>query len=688
MSVISPILRSPLSPIMQSVLNGRVRGGAAAPSYPAKDFYFTDFSGITNGTTLRSLDGWSAYSSVGSTLAARDAWTVQDGDASYPAEAADYSAAPGQFIVGRDSGSTDHVFKATVKTLPAYGGLTIAVAATDETNCVMLQIAYNGGTVRDFVFSKRIGEANISLVNVAGSNTSLGRNIAVGDRIELSVLGQRLYCRVNDHDISPSGGINLDTGGAFVKGTRCGLGISYQGDTAFDDIYVAQLTGTLTIAPTQIFWPGSIVTMGRAVPLSGTYLGDVQALDYRVINSDTQATVQDWIRVQTSTIAAGAWIASAFVPMCNNITSPKIRILVRAANDVDAKVGSGITTVGICIGSYGQSNSQLRGNDSATPYAVANVYSFSTSSGTEWRGGTATTSARSQSIAYEVSKASGIPCGIFVDGSGSKFIHELNRRGSGNLVLDEMEANCTAANAFGYVASWVWSQAEAEACSAAVFAPADYRTEYDLMTSELRTGASGGYPAKFGVCILGQYTDVHTNGQVFGDANWSAARECLAGLGDKEGVYIAGNLGATPIEDNIHYTADGYVANGRHLGLSLAKALGYGGYDGRGPLITGATRSGAVITLPVNLNGAVSIAGTGLTNYQVSTDDFATFKTISSAAVSGSNIVLTLSADTGAPVKVRSFYGMNYGTPARAIGTYADATTIPVEPLYVAITSN
>ena len=96
----------------------------------------------------------------------------------------------------------------------------------------------------------------------------------------------------------------------------------------------------------------------------------------------------------------------------------------------------------------------------------------------------------------------------------------------------------------------------------------------------------------------------------------------------------------------------------------------------------------AVITLPVDLNGAASLAGTGLTNYQVSTDDFATTKTISSVAVSGSNIVLTLSADPGAPVKVRSFYGMTYSSPVRAIGTYADATTIPVEPLYVAITSS
>lgn len=673
---------------MQSALDGRVRGGGAAvPSYPEKDFYFNDFALIANGTTLRSLDGWSAYSSIGSTNAARDLWVIQGGVASAPI-VADYGTTPGTFIVGRDSGSTDHVFKATITTLPTSGSLTIAVAATDETNCVMLGIAYNGGSIRDFTFSKRSGGVSTSLVNVTGSNTGLGRNIAVGDRIELSVLGQRLYCRVNDHEITASGGINLDTGGAFVKGTRCGFGTRSCQDTAFDDIYVAPLTAALTMASTQIFWPGSIVTMGRTVPLTGTYTGDVQALDYRVVNSATSATVQDWTRVQTSTIASGSWIASAFVQMCNNVTSPKIRIQVRAANDVDAKIRSGITAVGICIGSYGQSNSFLRGNDGATPYAVANVYSFATSGGTEWRGGTATTGARSQSIAYEVSKASGIPCGIFVGGSGSKQIIELNRRGSGNLVLDEMEADCVTAKAFGYVAIWVWTQAETESGLLTPFVESDYRNEYDLLTSELRAGASGGYQAKFGVCITGQFTGTHVGGTTYGDANWSAVRAGLFRLSDKPGVFIAGNLGATPVEDNIHYKADGYVENGRQLGLSVAKALGYGGHDGRGPLITGATRSGAVITLPVDLNGAASLAGTGLTNYQVSTDDFATTKTISGVAVSGSSIVITLAADPGAPVKVRSFYGMDYGSPVRAIGTYPDGKTIPVEPLYVAITSS
>ena len=71
----------------------------------------------------------------------------------------------------------------------------------------------------------------------------------------------------------------------------------------------------------------------------------------------------------------------------------------------------------------------------------------------------------------------------------------------------------------------------------------------------------------------------------------------------------------------------------------------------------------------------------------MSTDDFATTLTISSVAVSGGNIALTLSADPGAAVKVRSFYGMDWTSPVRAIGTYADGTTIPVEPIFDAITA-
>ena len=214
---------------------------------------------------------------------------------------------------------------------------------------------------------------------------------------------------------------------------------------------------------------------------------------------------------------------------------------------------------------------------------------------------------------------------------------------------------------------------------------AAYRTAFEALLTKLRTLAGRNTPV--GVTIVGKSTAPN------GPSVWGAMRAALFRLDDMDGVSISHNFVDTPMADDFHYTANGYLEANRRTALSLAKAMGYSTHDGRGPIITGATRSGATITLAVDLNGAASISGTGLNYYEVSTDDFATTKTISSAAVSGGNIVITLSADPGAAVKVRSFYSNSYGNspnpaPVFAIGTYADATTIPVEPLFVPITSN
>lgn len=229
---------------------------------------------------------------------------------------------------------------------------------------------------------------------------------------------------------------------------------------------------------------------------------------------------------------------------------------------------------------------------------------------------------------------------------------------------------------------------QAGSSAAQVFNETAYRATFDALLGKLRGAIAGRADAPVGVCVIGHTSDGHMSGATFGDANWSNVRACLTRLVNKPGVFLATGLQDGTLTDSLHYVANSYVENGRRAGMSMAAALGYGGANGRGPLVTGVARSGATVTLSVDLNGASSLSGTGLTHYQVSTDDFATLKTISSAAVSGNSIVLTLAADPGAPVKVRSFYGMTWTSPVRAVGTYADATTIPVEPIYSAITSN
>ena len=657
---------------------------AGIANFPPKDFYFTDFTGIANNTKLRDLPGWQSVSSTSNADTARDKWVVSGGKILRVTGSEDYWGSPGKFIIGRTMLTTDHTIRVKLTTAPTNGNtVNIVVGAVDELNCLGFRFTNSNGSLVSLQFFKTVG-GTVTMLATPAYTSLLGRGLMVGDTIEVSLIGRHIHVFVNTFRMWD--GINIDTGGAFTKGNICGVGTSQAVGTSFDDLYTAELSASLTVAATQKFWPGATWLGGRAVPLSGTYAGDVQALDYRVVEEATSGVVQGWARVASPIIASGNWSANVFVPMCNATTHPRIRVELRVANDTDARASTTATCVGICIGSYGQSNSANRGAGVVTSYATSGSYSFGADNGSVWIGGGLTATARSQKLAQQISTASNIPCGVFVGGTGAASIYALRRR-DGDGQLDELESLASFANAYGYIAAWLWTQGEAEASAFQSFNETAYRSDFDLLLLELRAGLSGGKPVSVGVCVIGRTTGGHGFSEAFGNANWSAARAGLYRLGDKPGVYIANNLNDAPMADALHYTSDAYVENGRRAGMSIKKAMGYGGHDGRGPVITSAARSGAVITLPMDLNGATSVVGTGLTNYEVSANDFASVLAINSVAVSGSNIVITLSADPGAAVKVRSFYGMTYGTPTLAIGTYADGTTIPVEPLFAPITA-
>lgn len=663
----------------------RASNAAVEPSFPAKDFYFADFAGIADATTLRSLEGWSAYNSAAATTAQRDQWKIQSGKATRVAVSEDYATNPGVFVIGRSAGSTDHVLRTKVTAFPSSGGmLNFVVGATHQNNCLILSVVVSAGAAAaNYIMRKNVNGTLTTLLNQAGVIAPIGRNLLVGDTVELSTIGSKLFVTINGLRVTPAAGVDI---GVFTKGDICGFGTGTNSPSSYDDIYVAAISASLTVNDTPVFWPALLGSAGRIVPFAGTYTGDVQAIDYRVVNAATLAEVKPWARASGAVVAAGAWSASVLLPMSDIVSNPACKVQFRAANDTDATTMSTTTAVGFSVGSYGQSNSEMRGQGLATSHAVQPYsYTFSSGAGREWQGNATTTQSRTRLMASKLAQAVGIPCGVFIGGTGSRHIYELNRRGDGTLALDEMEQLCSEAFAIGYISSWLWTQGEAEAADAGAFNESYYHSEFDLLTQELSASIAAGSPIRIGICNLSSFGGTHVAGGVTGDTNWSAVRAGLSRLGDKAGVYISTNMADLAKADEFHLTPDAYVESGRRAALSMAKDLGYGAYDGRGPLVTGASRSGAVVTLAIDLNGASSIAGTGLTHYQVSADNFATLLTVSSAAVSGGNIALTLSADPGAAVKVRSFYGMDWTSPVRAIGTYADGTTIPVEPLFSGI---
>jgi hypothetical protein len=284
-------------------------------------------------------------------------------------------------------------------------------------------------------------------------------------------------------------------------------------------------------------------------------------------------------------------------------------------------------------------------------------------------------------VANSLADATGIPVGVAAAGVAGQPLALLKPATSNwNTVLVPLIAEIG-----GNVEAWVWSQGEAEGLSADSYT--NYVTDFGDLITGLRT-LGGRSDAKVYVRVIGKDTTKTNTAPEITRAQ--DIRTILQGLeGTYSDVYTSSAVLGVPYTDNVHPTPSGLITLAKRDGLTIARR-GYGAiaYDGRGPLVTGATRSGTTITLALDMNGAVSVAGTGLTGYSVSSDDFATTLTISSAAVSGSTIVITLSSAPAGAVKVRSFREANFADTSLALGTYSDGSTIPVFPIVNPITSN
>jgi hypothetical protein len=112
-------------------------------------------------------------------------------------------------------------------------------------------------------------------------------------------------------------------------------------------------------------------------------------------------------------------------------------------------------------------------------------------------------------------------------------------------------------------------------------------------------------------------------------------------------------------------------------------------HDGFGPYFTGtASRAGATFTFPITLNGATGLTGASTTGMEYSLDGGSTWANTPNGAVSGNNLVITLGADPGAPVRFRYAYGWKVDDSALPMGTYADMNPVPVRPYIGHIVSN
>lgn len=675
-----------------------VGGDVSLPLWAAKTSFLDDFAGIADNTLARTLSGWGAWDSTGAATVVAKSGNLKVIGGLLTFTGGDFVAGPGAVVIGRQV-SSDATISARITALPTAGNyLRIVACASSTTNALYVDLTNIGGVVSTATLYTYVGATATNLGSIVLSTSLLGRALAANDTIKISVLGTTARVFINNILV-----LTRSTG-AFTKGTICGFGTA-TGSGSVDDVYMAALTADVVVNTTNAFWPGSTSLGGRQVPLSGTYSGTVTALRARVVNAASGAVVSDWSAMSGVTASAGVWAGNAFVPMASLAVNPKYRIEVAAYDDKDAIANTASTTVGLGFALWGQSNSGGRAGASNPGTLNANSYGYnintpSVSVQNGWQSIANATLYGGETLVDQLTVRTGVPCGALVIGKAAMPITGLISTSS-ELIADSsavepaktaygwLSYHASKSGLAGYVQQWLWTHGEAEASSTALMNQPGYLANFAQLLADLRA-LSVSPTAPVAVAIIGRYAAVPAQSTNW-DANWSAMRALLASLpGQSAGVSIAHSFVGVPMVDDYHYTAAGYLEANRRAALSWTKLFDPSApYDGRGPIINGATRSAAVITLSVNLNGATSLSGTGLTNYSVSTDDFATLQTISSVSVSGNTIVITLASDPGGPVKVRSFYGYDWGSaPVFAIGIYPDATTIPAEPIYAAITSN
>lgn len=308
-----------------------------------------------------------------------------------------------------------------------------------------------------------------------------------------------------------------------------------------------------------------------------------------------------------------------------------------------------------------------------------------------------------------IADATGIPCltiSTGIGGSGAAYIF-----GDGYALSFEP----TRARIDGVVDGVIWDQGEGDRDG--VYSPDSY---YDtLKAGYLKMVATSGNPnLPMWISPIGNFPrdtppnnlTTWTNVDKYARVIKLAYERLIAEFPGKI-MYADSKLGNIHADnDPYHYknsATAGYPVMSRRAGWTIAKFLGVNVPDGRGPIPTTLARNAAVLTLSLDMNGATSLTDR-ITNptintdtygvpalsgamygYEVSSDDFATLLTISSIVRSGNQLIITLAADPGKAVKIRSFHGASYTDKELFWGTYDNGRdNIPVAPIINYLTSN
>ena len=665
--VFSP-MSSPLT-----VVTDEVGSEPVEPPIVEKNAFEPDFTGVADGTLLRTLDGWDAYNADGLTTDVRDGIQVV-GENITRVGGSDWSTEPGTFIVATDIGNTNHTLRCTVD---ITSRVFFVVGSIDNKNATWVQLEPTLFRVRQTVngtlgtsFNAPYQSGIVTPVTTADVVVTLFNGV-----IDLYVNGIRVF---NTFPITLP--VNLN-------GTLVGFGTrSASFNVIGSSVYIAPLSTALNSASTDVFWP--TITNDRDVSISGAFKGDIPtAMQYQVCDADTGALVSDWQAAKSLGVTGSNYTVIVNLPLCSLDGTKAYSVKLRCNNDIDAQAQVNRVVVGRAVIGYGQSNSLYR--NGLNPNGALDV-SYTQTTNSYISGGQVSPVGWSESIAgtlqnkplhvlsEKLSQELRVPVAVAVYGvSGVQLTTLLDPTN-----FDPFKSTVESLGGSENISAWLWTQGEGEASGSGNNIPA-YSDNFQILLNKFNEISA----APTFVTMIGKHNSAEAS------ANWGDMRRVLFGLQNIDDVDLSHSFVDIPMIDSYHYTAEGYYEANRRAALSIAQQLGATTYNGRGPIITSGTRSGSTITLNVDLNGATSLTGSNLNYWDVSADDFATTLDITSVNVVANQVVIELANAPNGAVKIRSFWSSNYGhgdqpAPVFAIGNYADGTTIALEPLFEPLTIN
>ncbi len=404
-------------------------------------------------------------------------------------------------------------------------------------------------------------------------------------------------------------------------------------------------SGSLSLNPIPFVTNRAPGATTKQLSVAGTYTGTTpSALEYRVLSSGAPISGFDWQVLGTFAATSGVWSGKTNAIPQGGMYTVEFRILGLP----NVNVASSPFGIGLVVSLYGQSNASRQPTSvpSSTIVPSARAF-FRANTGVVGQGNNAV-----QSFANQLTTIFNVPVCVLCEGLGNSPAASLV---PGTAPWTALEA--AIAQTGGDSEIMYYTQGENDpttdktAYKASVLAMRDRlltvttRNASQLTWAWAQTGTNN--------------TTANTGSSA---ANWEALRDAQWEWCDTNGGLKAAHTIDLPHVDDFHYTSDGYVTLNDRMARSISKKYALAPNDGLGPNPKYAIHASGTnsVTVSFNLNGAASMIGTGqLTGWEVSADNFATNLSTTSVVRSGNDVVITLAASAGTPLKVRHLYGVN-----------------------------